>query len=70
MDNKLQDIHFINPAGEAVFIMRAVHINEIQMRETSFEIFINMTNPLTGEVDNRLASIFLPKIKGYKLIID
>lgn len=70
MDKKFQDIHYINPACEEVFVMRQVHINEINMHETSIEIFINTINPLTGETEEKLACVFLPKLKGYKLVID
>lgn len=70
MDKKFQDIRYINSACEVVFIMRQVNITEINMHETSIEIFINTINPLTGAIEDKLACIFLPKLKGYKLVIE
>lgn len=63
MDKTFQDIHFIDINETEYFVLRMVQIQNINMTASNLiEIVIKETN-----IEK---SILLPKMRGFKLLID
>lgn len=73
MDKQYQDIHYEDTITNKKFVLRCIHITQIDMRGDFIEIHFEFPNEsamakLSG--GNTARAIFLPKIRGTKLIID
>ena len=73
MDKKYQDIHYQDSQTNYEYVLRCVHIITIDMSGDFIEIYFKFPNEspeakLDGGVKTKI--MFLPKIRGAKLIID
>ena len=71
MDKKFQDIHLVDSNNKELFVLRMVEIESIDMHDSnSIIIWIEIYSTDPGIWKPLKAPIYLPKMKGCKLIID
>lgn len=71
MDKKFQDIHLVDSNNKELFVLRMVEIESIDMHDGNLIIiWIESYSTDPGIWKSSKAPIYLPKMKGCKLIID
>lgn len=71
MYKKFQDIKFVDENDNLLFLTRQVQIESIDFSKSSIiSIQIKLFSLIPGLVNPQSQYIFLPKLKGCKLIID
>lgn len=71
MDKKYQDIHLVDDKDNVLFVIRQVQIESIDMNNNCMiVIWIKPYSLEPGIWNPSTAPIYLPKMKGCKLIID